>query len=126
VVVRWLLNNSYKNELKKKYNGVCLRFKVRPPQPHEVILPAKDLVQLRGAKPKPAAEVPPTVHVELDTKKASLAAVEQKPAPPKEVNVPAADQVQLKRAYQPKPVGPGEGVKLEDTQLKETPPVVKT
>uniref|UniRef100_A0A914WAC0 Ig-like domain-containing protein n=1 Tax=Plectus sambesii TaxID=2011161 RepID=A0A914WAC0_9BILA len=102
------------------------RFKQRPPAPREQILPAKDQVQLKMAKPKPAAELPPTVHVELDTEKATLAAPKQKPAPPKEEVIPAADQVQLKRAYKPKPVGQGEAVKLEDTQLKQTPPVVKT
>lgn len=58
----------------------------RLPEPEkEVVIPARDQVKFKMAKPKPAAELPPAEHVEIEKEKAKIALVKQGPEIPKEV-----------------------------------------
>jgi len=100
---------------------------------------------LRGAKPKPAAELPPMDHVTIEEDRAKLAQPRQGPAPEIEkfvsllvigenkrgnkkfFQVPHKDQVQIKQKFKPKETKPIEFGKVEgaDKPLKDIPPVVK-
>lgn len=97
-----------------------------PPPSNEPNPPAKDLVKLRTAKPKPAEESPLVEHVQISTERASLGVPKQAPEQPVEAIPVAADQVQLRQAYKPKTVGASESTRIEETTLRETPTVTKT
>uniref|UniRef100_A0A1I8A3Q6 Titin n=1 Tax=Steinernema glaseri TaxID=37863 RepID=A0A1I8A3Q6_9BILA len=101
------------------------RFKRLPEPEKEVIVPHRDTIRLKTAKPKRADELPPMDHVQIETEKAKIAPVRQGPEVPKEVNVPAKDQVQIKQKFQPVAKKPSEPVKIESGPMKQTPPVVK-
>ncbi|CAG9532190.1 unnamed protein product [Cercopithifilaria johnstoni] len=109
----------------KKLGNVESRFRRLPEQGKEVEIPARDQVKFKLAKPKPATELPPAQHVEIEKEKAKLASVKQKPEIPKQVEVPAKDQVQIKQKFQPKVMKPSEASVIESGPLKETPAVVK-
>ncbi|KAK0408252.1 hypothetical protein QR680_003855 [Steinernema hermaphroditum] len=101
------------------------RFKRLPEPEKEVVVPHRDTIRLKTAKPTRAAELPPMDHVQIETEKAKVAPVKQGPEVPKEVNIPAKDQVQIKQKFQPVAKKPSEPVKIESGPMKQTPPVVK-
>uniref|UniRef100_A0A915PRJ2 Ig-like domain-containing protein n=1 Tax=Setaria digitata TaxID=48799 RepID=A0A915PRJ2_9BILA len=111
--------------MEKKLGNVESRFRRLPEPEKEVVIPARDQVKFKWAKPKPATEMPSVQHVEIEKEKAKLASVKQKPEIPKEAEVPAKDQVKIKQKFQPKVVKPSEATVIESEPLKETPAVIK-
>nr|CAD2187171.1 unnamed protein product [Meloidogyne enterolobii] len=104
--------------------GRFTQFEEPEPEPNII---HRDQVKLRGAKPKPAAELPPMDHVTIEEDRAKLAQPRQGPAPEIEKFVPHKDQVQIKQKFKPKETKPLEFGKVEgaDKPLKDIPPVVK-
>ncbi|MCP9264543.1 hypothetical protein DINM_022655 [Dirofilaria immitis] len=98
-------------------------FRRLPEQEKEIVIPARDQVKFKLAKPKPAIELPTAQRVEIQKEKAKLASVKQKPEIPKEREMPAKDQVKIKQKFQPKVVKPSEASVIESGPLKETPAV---
>ncbi|VDK66159.1 unnamed protein product, partial [Onchocerca ochengi] len=111
--------------VEKKLGNVESRFRRLPEQEKEIVIPARDQVKFKLAKPKPATELPSAQHVEIQKEKAKLASVKQGPEIPKEAEVPAKDQVKIKQKFQPKVMKPSEASVIESSPLKETPAVVK-
>ncbi|KAM3716725.1 Kettin [Dirofilaria immitis] len=111
--------------IEKKLGNVESRFRRLPEQEKEIVIPARDQVKFKLAKPKPAIELPTAQRVEIQKEKAKLASVKQKPEIPKEREMPAKDQVKIKQKFQPKVVKPSEASVIESGPLKETPAVVK-
>ncbi|VDK72603.1 unnamed protein product [Litomosoides sigmodontis] len=109
----------------RRLGDVESRFRRLPEQEKEVVVPARDQVKFKLAKPKPATELPSVQHVKIQEEKAKLASVKQKPAASKQIEVPAKDQVQIKQKFQPKVVKPSEAPVIDSGPLKETPTVVK-
>jgi hypothetical protein len=90
------------------------------------VIPARDQVQFKQAKPKPLTSAPSFEHVTIDDQKARM--VDPQQAPPIEVEpfVPHAQQVQMRQKFQPKVVKPLELTGVEpDQPLRDIPPVVK-
>lgn len=54
-----------------------------------MIVPARDQVKFKLAKPKLAAELPSVQHVEIQKEKAKLASVKQRPETPSQVETAA-------------------------------------
>lgn len=104
-------------EIEKKFN-------LKPPVQPEPIVAAKDQIQLKKAKPKPAAEPVDQSRVELEKPSAQpqMPLVSPLRDP---VEKPAADQVQLKSAFRPKAQIITTKADLEPVQLK-TSSVVTT
>ncbi|CAD5224123.1 unnamed protein product [Bursaphelenchus okinawaensis] len=94
------------------------------PEP-EVVVPARDQVKLRGAKPKPAAELPSNERVRIQEEKAKIRQPQQGPEIEKEKVIPHKDQVNIKQKFAPKEIGPTDHVVVESGPLKGTPQVVK-
>lgn len=111
--------------IEKKLGNVESRFRRLPVQKEELVVPARDRVKFKLAKPKPATEIPSAQHVKIQKEKAKLAFVKQKPETPKQIEVPAKDQVQIKQKFQPKVMKPSEAPVIEIGPLKETPAIVK-
>ncbi|VDN06754.1 unnamed protein product [Thelazia callipaeda] len=111
--------------VEKKLGNVESRFRRLPEPEIEPVVPARDQVKFKVAKPKLAAEFPTAQHVEIDKEKAKLAFVKQGPKIEKEIELPAKDQVKMKQKFQPKIVKPFESPVIESGPLKETPVVVK-
>lgn len=91
----------------------------------EVNVPARDQVKLRGAKPKPAAELPSNERVRIQEDKAKFRSVQQGPEVVPEKVMPHKEQVNIKQKYAPKATGPVDHVVVESGPLKNTPEVVK-
>uniref|UniRef100_A0A7E4ZS77 Immunoglobulin I-set domain protein n=1 Tax=Panagrellus redivivus TaxID=6233 RepID=A0A7E4ZS77_PANRE len=94
---------------------------VDAPEP-EVIVPARDQVSLKQAKPKPAPE---HSRVTIAEERAKLRQVQQGPQIEPEKIIPAKDQVQFKQKYAPNLVKQQDHTVIEATTLKDTPEVVK-
>lgn len=90
----------------------------------ELIIPARDQVQLRTAKPKPADENI-IEHVRIEEEHVKLSAIKQSPVIKPDPIIPHNEQVQLKQKFQPKKIENNDIFRIENNPLKFTPPVVK-
>lgn len=95
------------------------KYKLKPAQPKEVEVAAKDQVSLKNVKPKPAEQPEPETHMQIG-KTGTVEFPKQKPVPPKQEILPASAQVSLKPAFKPKDALV-EQTQLETVQLKSVP-----
>uniref|UniRef100_A0A8R1HM90 Ig-like domain-containing protein n=1 Tax=Caenorhabditis japonica TaxID=281687 RepID=A0A8R1HM90_CAEJA len=102
------------------------RFKKLPTPPPELEIPARDQVKLKTAKPTRGKDVEAGERVKLQTEKAKIKEIQQKPEVPKEEPVVHKDTVQLKQQQLPKTGLKGDHFTVDrEKDLKETPAVVK-
>ncbi|UMM33610.1 hypothetical protein L5515_007025 [Caenorhabditis briggsae] len=102
------------------------RFKKLPTPPPELDVPARDQVKLKTAKPTRGKDLEAGERVKLQTEKAKIKEIQQKPEQPKEEPIVHKDTVQLKTQQLPKTGLKGDHFTVDrEKDLKETPAVVK-